>query len=75
MTLLEGRDLAPSEFMAAEDEKGKPITIPNPDYEVWVDKDQRVMSFLVNSLSEEVLPNVFRLEHAADVWRALTSLY
>ncbi|KAM0877932.1 hypothetical protein ACQ4PT_035216 [Festuca glaucescens] len=34
-----------------------------------------VVSFLVNSLSEEVLPHVFGCTHASDVWRALQELY
>jgi hypothetical protein len=37
--------------------------------------DHQVISFLVNSLSEDVLPHVYGLHHAADVWKALVSLF
>ncbi|KAK1617180.1 hypothetical protein QYE76_022697 [Lolium multiflorum] len=75
MGLLDGSDPAPSETIEAEDAEHKKITIPNPAYETWITKDQTVVSFLVNSLSEEVLPQVFGLAHAAEVWHALKELY
>jgi hypothetical protein len=75
MGLLDGSDPALSETIEAADAEHKKITIPNPAYETWITKDQTVVSFLVNSLSEEVSPQVFALAHAAEVWRALKELY
>jgi hypothetical protein len=49
------------------------ITIPNPSYDTWIVKDQMVVSFLVNSLSDDVLSHVFGLQHAGE--KALTDLY
>jgi hypothetical protein len=75
MGLLDGSDSAPPEVLEAEDENKKKVSIPNPAYDTWITRDQQVVSFLVNSLSEEVLPHVFGCTHASDVWRALQELY
>ncbi|KAK1619804.1 hypothetical protein QYE76_025321 [Lolium multiflorum] len=75
MGLLEGSDSAPPETLEEDDENQKKITIPNPAYDTWIMRDQQVVSYLVNSLSEDVLPQVFGLTHAADVWTALHELY
>jgi hypothetical protein len=75
MGLLDGSDAAPPKFLEVEDEHKKKTTVPNPAFDVWIAKDQQVVGFLVNSLSEDVLAHVFGLEHAADVWKALNDLY
>ncbi|KAK1603552.1 hypothetical protein QYE76_016565 [Lolium multiflorum] len=75
MGLLEGTDAAPSETLEAEDENKKEVSVPNPAYDAWVTKDQQVVSFLINSLSEDVLPHVFGLHPVVDVWRALHNMY
>jgi hypothetical protein len=46
-----------------------------PAYDTWVMRDQQVVSYLVNSLAEDVLPHVFGLSTAAAVWRPLNDLY
>ena len=52
------------------------ITIlPNPSYEDWIRKDQMVLSWLISSLSPEVLPYVVGLNSAAVVWWALRSAF
>jgi hypothetical protein len=75
MGLLEGTDLTPAEKIQAEDENKKPVTISNPAYETWIARDQQVVSYLVNSLYGDVLPHVFGLSHAVDVWRELHAMY
>jgi hypothetical protein len=75
MGLLDGSDLSPPEFLDAEDENKKKVSIPNPAYDTWITRDKHVVSFLINSLSEEVLPHVFGCTHASDVWCALQELY
>ena len=75
MGLLEGTDLAPAEKLEGDAEEKKKVNIPNPAYETWIARDQLVVSYLVNSLSEDVLPHVFGLPHAADVWRELHAMY
>ncbi|KAK1629044.1 hypothetical protein QYE76_003359 [Lolium multiflorum] len=75
MGLLDGSDCCPAEFLDAEDSEKKPMKGPNPAYDTWVMRDQQVVSYLVNSLAEDVLPHVFGLSIAATVWRALNNLY
>ena len=50
-------------------------TAPNPDYSLWVSRDQIVLSYLLQSLSPEVLPHVHRIENSAGVWKALTEMF
>ncbi|KAK1682055.1 hypothetical protein QYE76_042903 [Lolium multiflorum] len=75
MGLLDGSDSPLPEVLEAEDENKKKVSTPNPAYDTWITRNQQVVSFLVNSLSEEVLPHVFGCTHAFDVWRALQELY
>ena len=75
MPLLEGKDVAPAEFLDAVDDCQKKIFVPNPAYDAWVMKDQQVVSFLVNSLSEDVLAHTYGLEHASEVWAAINNLF
>jgi hypothetical protein len=75
MGLLDGSDCCPAEFLDAEDSEKKAIKISNPAYDTWIMRDQHVVSYLVNSLAEDVLPHVFGLSTAATVWRALNNLY
>jgi hypothetical protein len=74
MGLLEGSNPAPPKFLDAEDEEMKTI-VPNSPYDTWIMRDQQVASFLVNSLSEDVLPHVFGLAYVVGVWHALNELY
>jgi len=43
----------PSEFLPAKDDKEPSVS--NPEYDVWVAKDQQVLSYLLTSLSKEIL--------------------
>ncbi|KAK1616455.1 hypothetical protein QYE76_021972 [Lolium multiflorum] len=75
MGLLDGSEVAPREFLDTEDADKKKITVPNSAYDTWITRDQQFVSFLVNSLAEDVLPHVFGLSSAAAVWKALHNLY
>ena len=48
------------------DGKDKTTDKLNPDYEAWFLRDQQVLSYLVNSLSKEILTHVIPYQHAAD---------
>jgi hypothetical protein len=73
--LLDGTDAAPPETLeieAADKTADKPAkTASNLEYENWISRDQIVLSYLLQSLSPEVLPHVQRIEHAAGVWQAI----
>jgi hypothetical protein len=40
---------------------------PNPDYDTWISRDQIVLTYLLQSLSYEVLPHVRQIEQASRV--------
>nr|CCI55336.1 PH01B019A14.5 [Phyllostachys edulis] len=49
--------------------------ITNPEYIVWLQQDQMVLSTLLSSLSPEVLSQVLFLGSAAEVWMALERMF
>ncbi|KAK1667165.1 hypothetical protein QYE76_055324 [Lolium multiflorum] len=75
MGLLEGIDRAPAKLISSKDTDGKDITITNPAYAAWMARDQAVVSYLLQSLSPELLPHVFGLETTEAVWNAITRMF
>jgi hypothetical protein len=75
--MIDGTDAAPSQFIPKEnlDKDKDPIMVLNPEYVTWLARDQKVLSYLVNSLSKEILMHVLRLEHVADVWKAVEEMF
>jgi hypothetical protein len=75
MRPLEVSDPAPPEFVDAEDADKKKIHVPNPAYNMWISRDQQVVSYIVNSISEDILSHVYGMVHAAEVWSAIHELF
>lgn len=74
MGYLDGSIEAPKEEI--EVKKGdETVTEINPAYEDWVASDQKVLSFLVGSLSREVLPYAAGVKTAAELWEILQDMY
>jgi 3-deoxy-D-manno-octulosonic acid (KDO) 8-phosphate synthase len=77
--LLDGSDAEPPKELpptAAEktaDDQAQPV--PNLAYAAWLARDQSVLSYLLQSLSLEILPHVHRIEHSAGVWKALEEMF
>jgi hypothetical protein len=57
-----------------DDAKKKKI-IDNLAYDAWLEQDQAVVSYLVNSLSPDVLSHVVGLETTAEIWAAITEVF
>jgi hypothetical protein len=72
---LDGTDSAPSKTMEVEDAQKVKKIIPNPDYSAWIACDQAVLSYLINSLSPDILSHVVGLETAKDVWSVITKMF
>jgi hypothetical protein len=72
-SLLDGTDAAPAKLVAVENPKKEKeqTMVSNPAYSSWLARDQNVLSYLLNSLSKEILMHVLRMEHTADVWKAV----
>lgn len=47
------------------------VQVANPDFEMWVSQDQLLMSLLIASLSEEILPLIVGLATSRDIWNTL----
>jgi hypothetical protein len=71
MGIVDGSDTCPPEFLT--DELGK--TISNPEYSVWVRKDQFILSWINLNLSESVLSSVYGLHTSRQVWLALSTQF
>jgi hypothetical protein len=53
----------------------KKVVILNPDHAVWHVCDQHVLTYLVTSLSREVLVGVASNATAADMWAAISKTF
>ncbi|XP_071683659.1 uncharacterized protein [Lolium perenne] len=75
--LLEGIDDGPPKTITVEptDKEKEVKEIPNPDYGPWLARDQILLSYLLKSLSREVLTHVHRIEHSAGIWRAVEEMF
>jgi hypothetical protein len=72
--ILTGVSKAPAETMEVTKD-GKPMTVPNPEYEKWMVQDQQLLSYILNSLTSDVLAQVATLESSAPVWAALETMF
>jgi hypothetical protein len=61
---------APTEELE-EKEGEKSITVPNPEYEDWLAGDQQVLSFILASISKEILVRVVTAPTTAEAWKIL----
>ncbi|XP_044384548.1 uncharacterized protein [Triticum aestivum] len=73
--LLDGSDAAPPKTVEIAQADKTTATGPNPLYGPWLAKDQQVLSYLLNSLSQEILAQVIGKENTFDLWTALTTLF
>ena len=75
---LDGSIEEPAAVIVTEKEtnRKKEITeTPNPEHAIWVTQDQQVLTFLLASLSHEVLMQVSNHTTAAGVWQALVESF
>ncbi|XP_012840817.1 PREDICTED: uncharacterized protein LOC105961120 [Erythranthe guttata] len=52
-----------------------PDSNPNPDYSIWLQQDQSVMSILISSLSESVIAHILDATTSREVWTILETLF
>jgi hypothetical protein len=53
----------------------KVVHTPNPDYAVWVAKDQSVLGYLLSTLNRETLMGVSSCTTSAAIWSTLQEMY
>jgi hypothetical protein len=54
---------------------GKTMSVPNPTYDAWLTRDQQALTFLVGGISPEILSQAVGMEHAAQVWSLIGSMF
>ena len=69
---IDGSIQAPAAEIDDEKEKKK---VPNPVHAQWLIQDRQVFSYLVSSLSREVLNQVATCTYAAQLWKAPEDMY
>lgn len=73
--LLDGTDAAPPAMVEQQQSDKSMVAVPNPLYAPWLSKDQQVLSYLMNSLSKEVLIQFTGKENTYDLWTGITTLF
>jgi hypothetical protein len=68
---LDGSKKAPEKNLEIE-KYSKKLTVPNPDYAVWHVRDHHILTYLVTSLSREVLAGVASNATAVTMWAAIS---
>ena len=70
-----GSDAAPLKTVEVAKADKTTSREPNPLYGRWLSKDQQVLSYLLNSLTQEILAQVIGKDITFDLWIALTTLF
>ncbi|CAM8950514.1 unnamed protein product [Rhodiola kirilowii] len=81
LSIIDGTELCPPQFLPPQTNSpptdGSPTSQstaalePNPAYDLWIQKDQMVLSWLTSSLTPPILSIVSWLDSAREVWIAL----
>ncbi|KAM3392406.1 hypothetical protein ACQJBY_013503 [Aegilops geniculata] len=69
---VDGTLPAPSKLLDPDD---KGVRAPNPEYATWFRQDQIVLSYLLASMSDEVLQQVHQLETSRAIWSHVEEMY
>jgi hypothetical protein len=72
---LTGKTEAPATEIVSKDNDGKTIKTPNPVHESWLAQDQQVLSFLLSSLSKEILSSAASKSTAALAWKEIEGMF
>ncbi|KAK2980515.1 hypothetical protein RJ640_022517 [Escallonia rubra] len=67
---VDGTISAPPSHITSQ---GQTSSIPNPDFQLWQNQDSLILSMLISSFSEEILPLVVGCNTSHDVWKVLAS--
>ncbi|KAK1631324.1 hypothetical protein QYE76_005639 [Lolium multiflorum] len=74
LSFLDKETVLPPETLVVEKD-GKTIKEPNPAYDAWVATDQQVLTFLLGSLTPDILVAVIGMDTAAEVWGAIKAMF
>ncbi|XP_022683525.1 uncharacterized protein LOC111257729 [Setaria italica] len=71
--ILEGKVPAPSPILEVLLDGKKKVS--NPEYDSWVSKDQQFLSYLLNSITREVLAGVATTTTSTEAWKVLEVMF
>ena len=73
--LIDSSKSPPSRVAINIDSDQTVITTPNPQFQIWRRNDQQLMSWLLSTLSEEVLSAVVGARSSLEVWQILVAQF
>ena len=73
--ILDGSILQPSSTIKTQKADQTIEEVDNPAYNRWIEQDQHLLSYLLSSMTKEILVQVSSCEHAAEVWSAVTDMF
>ena len=73
--LLDNTDAAPPKTVEVTQADKTTAAAPNPLYGTWIAKDQQVLSYLLNSMSPEILAQLVGKECTFELWTTVTTLF
>jgi hypothetical protein len=71
MGFVDGTKPSPAVLLAADADTADAMPRPNPAYAVWMRQDQALLSMLVSSLSDEVMPIAVGRRTSRALWEAI----
>jgi hypothetical protein len=74
MGFLDGSSKAPPKKLTV-DKDSKEEEVDNLAYDVWVQNDQLVLTYLLASLSREIMVSCIGMKTASQVWAMITSMF
>ena len=73
--LLDNSDAAPPKMVEVTKADKTTAQEPNPLYGPWIAKDQQVLSYLLNSMSPEILAQVVGRDSTFELWTTINNLF
>jgi hypothetical protein len=72
---LTGDSKAPPSKIMQKDTNGNEVEVLNLEYEDWKATDQQVLSYLLSSLSKEILTQVSYATTVAEAWKEIQGMF
>ena len=73
--LLDGSSVEPATMITVKKADNSEEKVENPAYVQSIAQDQQVLSYLLSSMTREILVQVSSLEHASVVWKAVLEMF
>jgi hypothetical protein len=75
MEFLEGTKVKPDEFITIDKPDKSKERVPNPACTTWLTQDAQLLSYLVSTMSKEVLAQVATCDTSAEVWAEVQNMF